>query len=166
MLILPLHCRFKIFTVRKRSCGNVMFSQACVTNSVHKGGRMSRPRPWWRGGGVLTRGCPGPGLGVCIPACIETDTPSRQLLLRTGRILLECILVFKCSYKFVNSGGLRLCDSEVDQSALIKNSRQALWIFLFPTRNAGFFSFLQLLIVLRFMQYIELKKTQNIEDFA
>ena len=28
----------RIFTVRKRSCGKVMFSQACVKNSVHGGG--------------------------------------------------------------------------------------------------------------------------------
>ena len=41
-------------------------------------------------------GYPGPGLGGgCIPACTEVDTtpPSRQLLLRVVRILLECILV-------------------------------------------------------------------------
>ena len=28
------HCCILLFTVRKRSCGNVMFSQACVKNSV------------------------------------------------------------------------------------------------------------------------------------
>ena len=28
----------EIVTVRKRSCGKVMFSQACVKNSVHNGG--------------------------------------------------------------------------------------------------------------------------------
>ena len=33
MLDLPL----RIFTVRKRSCGKVIFSEACVKNSVHKG---------------------------------------------------------------------------------------------------------------------------------
>ena len=34
MLDLPL----RIFTVRKRSCGKVIFSEACVKNSVHRGG--------------------------------------------------------------------------------------------------------------------------------
>ena len=47
------------------------------------------PHPGW--------GCPGPGPkgGMCIPACTEPDPPpSRRLLLRAVRILLECILVF------------------------------------------------------------------------
>ena len=51
--------------------------------------------------GGCDRGCPGPGWGgacVCTPACTEADTPpllpSRRLLLRTVRILLEFILVF------------------------------------------------------------------------
>ena len=30
----------RIFTVRKRSCGKVMFSEACVKNSAHGGGGM------------------------------------------------------------------------------------------------------------------------------
>ena len=117
-------------TVRKRSCGKVMFSQACVKNSVHKEecpgpgplGTVSRPRPRGsaQGGGVQALGvlpwgcpgqgeCPGPGgvqaqaqgvsssrpRGVCIPACTEADTPPprRWVLVRTVRILPECILV-------------------------------------------------------------------------
>ena len=62
----------------QRSWGKVIFSEACVKNSVHG------PTP---GGEV--------GWGVCIPACTEADTPhtSRRLLLRVVRILLECILV-------------------------------------------------------------------------
>ena len=36
--------RFRIFTVRKRSCGKVMFSQACVKNSVQ--GRRRCTLPW------------------------------------------------------------------------------------------------------------------------
>ena len=31
-----------IFTVRKRSCGKVMFSEACVKNSVHRGSMHGR----------------------------------------------------------------------------------------------------------------------------
>ena len=65
----------------QRSCSKVIFSQACVKNSVH-GGR-----------------------GVCLSACWDTPPwtdpphgqtpppPSRRLLQRTVRILLECILV-------------------------------------------------------------------------
>ena len=34
-----------IFTARERSCGKVMFSQACVKNSVHKGGCLTNT-PW------------------------------------------------------------------------------------------------------------------------
>ena len=41
-------------------------------------------------GGSTDPGLPG---GLCIPACTEADTPTRRLLLRTVRILLECILV-------------------------------------------------------------------------
>ena len=57
----------------QRSCSKVIFSEACVKNSVH-----SR--------------------GVCLSACWDTppwaDTTSgRRLLQWTVRILLECILV-------------------------------------------------------------------------
>ena len=34
-----------LITVRKRSCGKVMFSQACVKNSVHREGRCTPPWP-------------------------------------------------------------------------------------------------------------------------
>ena len=60
------------------------------------GGVCSQGGAWsW---GVCPGGMPGPwgGLlwGVGIPACTEADPPGeRQLLLRTVRILLECILV-------------------------------------------------------------------------
>ena len=65
-------------------------------------------------GGVCFRGVGGAwsqgvsSQGVCIPACTEADPPEwrppweRQLLLRTVRILLECILVsetFESRYK-------------------------------------------------------------------
>ena len=106
-----------IINVRKRSLRRLCF-YTCL--SFCSRGEVSRPRP---GGGCLPRGCPGPGpggslpggsvqaqaqgcpgpglggvqaqvQGVCIPACTEADTPpSRRLLLRMVRILLECILV-------------------------------------------------------------------------
>ena len=42
--------------------------------------------------GSVPRGCLFPG-GAGIPACTEADPRERRLLLRTVRILLECILV-------------------------------------------------------------------------
>ena len=38
----PSNCTSQVITVYKRSCGKVMFSQACVKNSVH-GGRCTPP---------------------------------------------------------------------------------------------------------------------------
>ena len=40
----PRVIEFLFFTVRKRSCGKVMFSQACVKNSVGRGGEGAHPR--------------------------------------------------------------------------------------------------------------------------
>ena len=76
----------QIFTVRKRSCGKVMFSQACVKNCVHWGRHM-----------VYTplQQTPHPGQTPPpeqTPPWVDPP-PSRQLLQRTVRILLECILV-------------------------------------------------------------------------
>ena len=99
--------------------GKVIFSEACVENSVHKG---------WRGwvsaaGEVSALGeVPGPGWGVCFQgiacsqgcllpergACLGGGVcsqrgvcsgvpgghPPRQLLLQAVHILLECILVY------------------------------------------------------------------------
>ena len=52
-----------IFTASNSSCGKVMFSQACVIRSVHRGGGImaSRGCAWsrgcpWQGGGVHGRG--------------------------------------------------------------------------------------------------------------
>ena len=39
-----------IITVRNSSCGKVMFSQACVKNSVHRGACMAGGHAWWEGG--------------------------------------------------------------------------------------------------------------------
>ena len=59
------------------------------------GGVVSRPRPRGKVGGVLAGGVSRPTPGGCIPACPEADPPpSRWLLLRAVRILLEYILVF------------------------------------------------------------------------
>ena len=56
----------------QRSCGKVIFSQACVKNSVHRGL------------------CTPPGQ---TPSPRQTPPPGRRLLQWTIRILLECILV-------------------------------------------------------------------------
>ena len=67
----------RLFTVRKRSCRKVMFSQACVKNFVHRG----------RGEVYTPQGdTPSPWPGRHPP-------PGRRLLQRTIRILLDCILV-------------------------------------------------------------------------
>ena len=70
----------------------VIFSEACVKNSVHRGGAWSPggvPGPGgWGVPGPGGWGVPGPGGGVCAD-------PPRWLLLRAVRILLECILVEK-----------------------------------------------------------------------
>ena len=85
-------------------CEGYVFTPVC--HSVHRGGvqakaqggllrGVSRPRP---SGGRVSRPRP---RGVCIAACTEANTPpppSRRLLLRTVRILLECILVLNCMY--------------------------------------------------------------------
>ena len=63
----PVH----IFTVRKRSCGKVMFSQACVSDTSPRADTPGQIPPWQA----------------------DTPHPSRRLLQRTARILLECILV-------------------------------------------------------------------------
>ena len=59
------------------SCSKVIFSEACVKKSVHRG-----------------RGClPQCMLGYTHPPGQTPSAPSRRLLLWTVRILLECIMV-------------------------------------------------------------------------
>ena len=76
----------------------VMFLHLSVSHSVHGGGgvvvsqhalQVSRPTPKGEVEGSGLGGCPDPhpGGGLSWP-----DTPSRWLLLRAVRILLECIL--------------------------------------------------------------------------
>ena len=97
-----------IITVRKRNYGNVMFSQACVKNSV-QGRRCTPPSgqtsPW-----VDTPSRQTPPLGRH-PTPWQTppqaDTlllgrhpPIRMSLQRTVRILMECILVYNSFVKY------------------------------------------------------------------
>ena len=79
----------------QRSCGKVMFSQACVKNSVHGGGSLS-------GGGV----CPGGESlsgGLC-PGGVSVRENPRYGNERAVRSLLECILFCDCD---CNSSRLR-----------------------------------------------------------
>ena len=80
---LPLLAIF--FTVHNSSCGKVMFSQACVKNSVHR--RVDTPR-------VQTR-CRHPPAQCMLG---YTPPPPGRLLQQTVRILLECILVLTYFY--------------------------------------------------------------------
>ena len=80
-----------IFTVRNSSCGKVMFSQACVRNSVHGGGRctlIGQTHLLW----THT-----PSLADTPFTHTHPNTPPdrrpRWPLQRMVRILLECILV-------------------------------------------------------------------------
>ena len=103
----------------QRSCGKVMFLHLSVSHSVHRGSvypsMHCSDTPSWADISQHALGqTPPPGqtypsmhwgrhplLGRHIPACTGADTlrgqtpppPWRRLLLRTARILLECILV-------------------------------------------------------------------------
>ena len=70
-----------IFTVRKRSCGKVMFLHLSVSHSVHGGVSTSVHA------GIHTPQADTPLLGRHPPS------PSRRPLQRMVRILLECFLV-------------------------------------------------------------------------
>ena len=89
--------RSLIFTVRKRSCGKVMVSQACVKNSVHRGEVVYIPE-------ADTPRRPTPPLADTTPSLSRhpprqtphlSRHPSRRPLQRAVRILLECILVHR-----------------------------------------------------------------------
>ena len=78
--LVRLNSQCMLITVRKRSCGKVMFLHLSVSYSVHSGGGSA---PVHAGQTTHT-------------THHWADTPhSRRLLLRTVRILLECILDFK-----------------------------------------------------------------------
>ena len=66
--------------------------------------RGGAPGPW--GVSAPGEGVSAPGRGGGVPACTEADTPrDRRPLLRTVRILLECILVSRsnCSHRYTRS---------------------------------------------------------------
>ena len=88
----------RIFTVRNE-VGKVMFLQVCVCpqggvlsqHALQLGVCSQRGGAWW---GVPGLGVPGPGSAWSGECLVWADPPwERRLLLRTVRILLECILV-------------------------------------------------------------------------
>ena len=106
--------RYIIVTVRKRSLRRLCF-YTCLSFCSQQ--EVSRPRPGGGDGGGLLggvsrprgclpkgvprpRGCPGPGLGGVSQHALRQTPPSRRLLLRTVRILLECILVEETTFIF------------------------------------------------------------------
>ena len=103
-----LYTKKYVITVRNE-VAKVMFSQACV---CPQGGSDLVPG---RGGGFLFQGgvCSAGGVcsggvcsagGVCSGGCLlctEAAPRQRRLLLRTIRILLECILVFIYTWSYV-----------------------------------------------------------------
>ena len=94
-------------------CEGYVFTSVCLSGGWYPSmpGRSPGPHPGGKLRG-LAGGSPGqhpggggspsphPGVGVCIPACTEADTPSPSsgLLLRVVRILLACILVSVLSF--------------------------------------------------------------------
>ena len=98
-----------IFTILNSSCGKVMFSQACVKNSVYMRGHV------WQGcvcgGPCVTRACMaggvwgmhGGGSKACLVGGGGRAWQERWPLQRTVRTLLECILVslFNCFNSFI-----------------------------------------------------------------
>ena len=83
----------RFVTVRKRSCGKVMFSQVCVKNSVH-GGEVYTP---WADTPLTDRHTPGKQTPHWLA---DRHLPPPCLLQRTVCILRECILVH--DYFFFN----------------------------------------------------------------
>ena len=101
-----------IFTARY-SCGKLMFSQASVTHSVHRGGSECGPNPFGGGGWVCGEGgyvqdglvCAGAGYLLDIgpeggyvqvaltPNRHRQAVSTRMISMRAVHILLECFLV-------------------------------------------------------------------------
>ena len=84
------HWQYWHFCHFYRPQGNIfrIFSEACVKNSVHRGGGVSRPSP----GGLQAH-----TRGVYPSMYCGRHPPRGRLLPRAVRILLECILVFQFS---------------------------------------------------------------------
>ena len=97
-------------------CEGYVFTRVCL--STGDGGLQAHSQGEFQGSGWGVSRTTSGGAGG-IPACIEADPPQQTLLLRTVRILLECILVlFSClhdwvkgptffSSKFINSSKFR-----------------------------------------------------------
>ena len=132
-----LECYYSHLTTKKanyyrpqRSYGDVIFSQASVSHSVHRGGCLADTLP------RQTTHRQTPPADIHPDRHPQADThrrhppgrhtppadtpppgrhtpPGRRLLLRTVRILLECILVYCCCYS-VKENHLNLSSSNVN----------------------------------------------------
>ena len=119
----------QIVTVRNSSWGKVMFSQACVKNSVHKWGASvaggcawsmhGRGYAWWGhvwqwGGG--SGGMHGRGGGRALP---------ERLPLQQALRILECILVLACLCFY-----FRTISALMDSRSIFSNMQNDLHGFL------------------------------------
>ena len=78
-----------IFTVRNSSCGKVMFSQACVKNSVHGGGGMPGEGHAWQGECILVK-----TIVVCDLLNITSRDPSSAVRTRQTLCHQTTLLAF------------------------------------------------------------------------
>ena len=166
--------------------GKVIFSEACVKNSVHGGGGgWSGPGGWaWSragcllpGGGVWSRGGPAPGgRGGLVPggcllrggACsggAPGGDPPRWLLLRVVRILLECILVGMCirtqmdkAYNFITNHSF----SEILQNTTVHIRHNNVITEILKQGGGGDSETLRLVILLRIPSNV---KTNNMDIY-
>ena len=79
-----------VITVRKQSCGKVMFLHLSVSHSVHRGGAVYPSMHWSRHSLEHT---PQFMLGYTPPCPVHVGIHPWRPLLQTVRILLEYILV-------------------------------------------------------------------------
>ena len=102
----------EFITVRNSSCGKVMFSQACVKNSVQGG--VSQHVLGQTSSGQVSQHALG-------------QTPPQRPLQRTVRILLECFLVYLIrSQSFLSVMAMYKSDIVINPSRKIKNEMQRL----------------------------------------
>ena len=104
MMMMMMMMNIMMWNAKYLPSTNEVVERSCFYTYLsfcQRGGGLSRPRPRGvsrprPGGVVCPGGCPGPGpggRGVSQHALTQTP-PSRRQLLRTVRILLECIIVY------------------------------------------------------------------------
>ena len=119
LLSFDIHKNFNYYRPQW-SWGKVIFSEACVKISVHRGvsqHALQGPGPHLGGSwGVWHGGSPGPHLGVGIPACTEADTPLPPQQTATARGgthptgMHSCVEMFQVR-ESMNSLDLSICST-------------------------------------------------------